>query len=383
MPTPPNLRSILPFLAASTDRPSHSPRSDTRDITNDLCDPHNAISLDTRVAALLCIAATDYHLILESESRIAAIDLMVNHMYTRNYRRLLRNTDIRVQQRDIQLDFLVQTFRDAHNRFLHAFDRYQGIDKLYDFRAKLLKDLGTDGVKLAIIPLLTRYGDPVDLLRHSLSMAVDYTRAEATRAHDALNAALTALSDTRTSLKHSGSSLAQTIITSLETVIDDLSAHFKSSPYGQPAIIGISLRPRRYPLHVPELELRIPLELRNEGQGLATQVEISMTAAIGLNPVPASRVQLADVSPGSMLIELDAKTDPPEHNESALCDLRVWWTNVDTTDGERTYLNVTLPPQASNVDLSQIGNPYSSEPVTTQKLNSLGATTRSHELSEP
>ena len=91
-----------------------------------------------------------------------------------------------------------------------------------------------------------------------------------------------------------------------------------------------------------------------------------MTGAIGLRADPTTRVQLSDVAQGTMLIELPATTEPFEPDQPGLCDLRVWWSNVDTTEGEKIYRNLTLAPQDSDVDLSQIGNPYSSEPVTTQ-----------------
>ena len=362
MVLPAHLNSMLATFAATSPPHSHS----TTEIINDLCNAQNRSSIDARVAALLCVAATDSNLILNSANRIRAIDLMFDQV-SNKYDRLLPKTKIQDGQRNVKLDFLVDTFREAERRFCNAFEQYQGVIKLHHFRQSLLRELGSDYIKLAILPLLSPAGDPVDQLRSALSAAVDYTQAEAMQAHAALTTAKEAIAKTLRQLGESRFELVRLIITFLETLSSDLPAHFDASPYGKPASIAISLIRRRYPLHVPGLELGIRLELRNEGQGLATQVEITMTGAIGLRVDPTSRVQLYDVPNGTMLIELPAMTDPSEQADSALCDLRVWWSNVDTSEKERVYHNVTLEHQALGVDLSQVGNPYNLEPVTTQE----------------
>ena len=183
----------------------------------------------------------------------------------------------------------------------------------------------------------------------------------ASAALDEARRRLTLLLDTH---GQSQADIGRPIADILSRILRDLSAHYKKSPYSSPAQLEIQEVPRRYPLHVPNLGLSIPVDIRNAGEGVAIHVEVSIHESIGLVQVEEPR-RLSSLYPGSSVqIDLRARTDP-EDDVEGLCEIHLSWVNADGTEAS-IVADLALSPQDPKLDWEEVRftNPYSLEAVT-------------------
>jgi hypothetical protein len=148
----------------------------------------------------------------------------------------------------------------------------------------------------------------------------------------------------------------------------DLNKHFDTGPYSKPADLSIDSELRRHPLHIAGLDLSVPLAIHNHGQGAAIGVELDITAAVGFSPVDPL-LRLAEVPPGSMVVEIRIVTDDPPlpSGEPAVFDVEVTWVNADGKVSASQQMK-ELTPQDWTVDWEKLRfrNPYSLDAVTTR-----------------
>lgn len=91
--------------------------------------------------------------------------------------------------------------------------------------------------------------------------------------------------------------------------------------------------------------------------------------SIGLLPL-GSISRISNIAPGSMIVEIPAKTDPIsiDRGVNAVCEFHLSWINADGTSEDRR-LTVELEPQNYNIDWEDMryDNPYSLEAVTKEE----------------
>ena len=246
-----------------------------------------------------------------------------------------------------------------------AVNTYHGVETLSLLQHNLLGALNRDLIKVSIRHFLGFGTDPSTELNKCLRATVEYTKtSDAMHASAALDDAQRRLNMLLNTHAQSQAEIGRPIADTLSRILRDLRAHFKNSPYSSPAQLEIQEAPRRYPLHVPNLDLSIPVEIRNDGEGVAIHIEVSIRESIGLIQVEEPR-RLSSLYPGSsVLIDLHARTDPDD-NVEGLCEIQLSWVNADGTEAS-IVSDVALNPQDPKLDWEEAHytNPYSLEAVT-------------------
>ena len=337
--------------------------------------------LDISVAFLLRLASINH--LYDSTYRQQAVQVIRDRL-SQTAASVLRRylADSRAQAIDV-CNALAHIAPDADHDLSVALDAYRGIDQVSTFRQRLLQALNTEIARVAVQPLLHLGGDPTEVLRDCLGTVVTYAATLPDQAPAAFALAYTSLEHLRVTMADYPTLAVQPLFQVLVRLQTDLDEHFHFGPYSQPAEITIDAIIRKQPLHVPGLPLAIPLSVRNEGSGVALDVTITLGAAIGItsSEVP---IHLAELLPGSRLVELEVLTDPdPDATDVAQADVEVTWLDVDGTSQERVT-QISIPAQAPGVkwDAALACNPYSLEAVTSadqllgrsQILNSIVAT---------
>ena len=332
-----------------------------------LCEHNHHISKDYCVAALLRIAAIDSDIIYNSPNRMTALNLIRERIEVTG-RRILTKYKLEGRiQADEECRKIADIFLDALKDLDSTCELYTAISTLPNFRNRLPRTLNSDHVKVSIIPLLRFGSDPFAALNQCLRAALNYTEADADQAASCHQTVQTLLQDIVASYDSAPSVPERPIVETLRRLSKHLETHFANSPYGKPADLYLSRRPRLYPLHLPQRELSIPIDLRNAGEGVAIDVEVSMEQAIGLTNI-GGLIRLPTFKKRSMIIECSATTDPNhDTNQPALCEFRLRWVNTDGTESERRA-EITLEAQDPSVDWGKLRriNPYSLEAVTSE-----------------
>lgn len=192
-----------------------------------------------------------------------------------------------------------------------------------------------------------------------------YSGADAHHARSELDMAQTHIGELVSAISEDSSILANAMVNILQRLQTDLGEHFERSPLSKPAAIRLLTSSRRHPLHVADLNLSIPVELLNESEGAALDLQVELIDAIGLRP-SSDPVRLSSMNPGSIVVEFDAQTDPAalEDLDSAICSFRLSWTNADGTLDD-TDVTAELMSQDARIDWDALSldNPYSLEAV--------------------
>lgn len=255
---------------------------------------------------------------------------------------------------------------DALLSLEQSLDWYNGIEKLTGFRQKFLQSVNRNIVKISLHPFFNLGPNPIETLNRCLQTLVDYSHAELKQARATFNTAQIELENIIALLNEIPTKPGMLISKQLQKIQSDLKSHFEASPFSKRAYLEISPSLRKYPLHVKDIKLLIPLEIRNIGKGIAFDVEIGLMEAIGLLPL-GSISRISDIAPGSMIVEIPAQTDPNtiDRGVNATCEFHLSWVNTDGTNEDKR-LTVDLEPQNHNIawDDLRYDNPYSLEPVT-------------------
>jgi hypothetical protein len=319
------------------------------------------VTPDLRVGALLRLMAIDDRIVYDSPHRREALKLIEERVRQRSKSLLERYGLNGKRQADEQCRMLASFAPDAEADLDAAASTYKGISSLERVRERLLKSLNADLAKPTVQPFLLLGVDPGEQLRSCLSLAIEYSNAGPSDAAQKLDAAKAAIEQILGSDPDQLNDVFRPIARLLASIRDDLTEDYQASPYSKPADLMLGASVRRHPLHVENLELAIPLVLKNVGDGVALDVEVEMTDAIGLipNPVP-TRVQR--VEPGNMVIEVRAHTNPAgmKPNEDALGAFNVSWGNADGTVSAQE-LELFIRPQDWTVDWESLqeNDPYS------------------------
>ena len=254
---------------------------------------------------------------------------------------------------------------DATTELRQALSTYTGVKSLSVLQHNLLGALNRDLIRVSIRHFLGFGDDPSTELNHCLKATIHYANtSDAMQASVALNDAERRLNTILDTYAESPADLGAPVAETLVKIRADLRDHFRNSPYSKPARLEIQEAPRRYPLHVPDRDLSIPVEVRNRGEGVAIHVEVSIRLAIGLVRDKEPR-RLSSLNPGSsVMIDLHARTDPDGAVEG-LCEIQMSWVNADGTEAE-SVSDVTLKPQDPGLDWNEVrdSNPYSLQAVT-------------------
>ena len=322
---------------------------------------------DFLVAAILRIAAIDFGLLYESEveDRQWALRLVQERLEVLSRRVFDRYGLAGRIQADEMCRKLSDIVPDATTALGQAISTYHGVDSLSELQQNLLRALNRDLIRVSIRHFLGFGTDPSTELNECLRATIAYTRtSDAMQASAALDDAQRRLNKLLDTYAQSQADIGGPIANTLRRILRDLRAHFKNSPYSSPAQLEIQEAPRRYPLHVPNLELSIPVQILNKGEGVAIHVEVSIRESIGLARVEDPR-RLSSLYPGaSVVIDLHARTNPDDDLEG-LCEIQLSWVNADGTDAT-IVADVALNPQDPKLDWEEARhtNPYSLEAVT-------------------
>ena len=332
-------------------------------------------------AAFLRIAAVDPALINTSGRDAAQINRIVDgicdqlkiqrYAFERGAREARTKVDKRRKQTIDLLIELAGIVGDARDTIGECTQSYQGINTISTFQTRLGRALSKEDVKASVVPFL---GFEREALNESINLTKEYVsrtqqaadtehvRSAFSSADQMLQAVLAAYDNAPTEF---GSEIAATF----RKISTDLDEHFSESPFGKPASIVLRAHHRRYPLHMPNLDISIPVELHNDGAGVATHVQLELNrhedspGSVRVGPP----VRLSAVTPNSKLtIEMRAKTE--ENPDEAHYVLNCTWVDaVSTGDTDSTNsVAITLKPQDTTVNWDEIQwhDPYSRDAVT-------------------
>ena len=339
------------------------------DIIAELCKSSD-LPIDLRVAGILRVAAINSDLILDSPNRRMAINLVLERL-EKTGPSILKNYNIdNRSMADEKCRKLATLEPDAMARLEHLLGRYNGVDDLADFRQRFLKGMNSHVINITIHPFLDLGGDSTEILNVCLGVAVDYSQSDPGRARKAFDNSQTELEKIISRFTNFPTKPGNLIKKLLLDVFSDIKNHFDSSPISKRADLKIVSGTRKYPLHVPDHEMMIPIEIQNVGEGIALDVEVNLDDAIGLYPLGiASRV--SDIPPGSMIVEIPVKTNLKDMDQDmvATCEFHLSWVNTDGSD-EDTKITIELDAQRHDInwDELRVSNPYSLEEVTTEEF---------------
>lgn len=342
------------------------------DLVNQLIDGSSLnqelADVNIRVAALLRIAAVDDQLLYMNRNRRQIIELIEGRLRETNSSVLKWYNIGTGGQADEVCRSLARIVQDASTGLQDAIELYEGVRNVERFRTGLLRALNEDRAKATLRPFVSADGSGTQSLQRSLGAVVDYTTSTPDDARSALDNALNTIRMAIRGLSGSGTAVARLLAGVLEKLEADLRIHFDMSPLSKPAEILLNTALRRHPLHVSDLELSIPIELQNESEGVAFDLEIELTEAIGIKAMDTS-VRVSSMPPGSMIVEFRAQSDPDSmvDMECAACVFRLHWMN---SDGSIIDEEITAELHSQDPDLDWEGlsftNPYSLEAVETE-----------------
>ena len=323
---------------------------------------------DIRVAGILRIVAADSYYLYDHPDRRQVIRFLRERLAETNSKLPKRYKIGRPHQADEISQSLARIATDAEAGIAAALESYDGIASLEKFRNSLLKALNDDRSRAAFRPFLALPSDPSDSFQKCLTSAIEYSQSTAESAPAHLDNAVGLIERLEHQLSQVPTSVARPITLVLQRLRRDLADHFEISPFSKPASVTLATDLRLHPLHVEGLELSVPIELRNDGLGVALDLELEMSEAIGIK-LPIGLFWLSDLAPGSMLVEFNVRTDPESMKglECAACIFRLTWRNSDGTT-ESSEIEAELRPQDPDVDWNDLAytNPYSLEAVETE-----------------
>lgn len=337
-------------------------------IIAELCEP-SGLPIDLRVAGILRVAAINSDLIYDSFNRSRAINLVLA--------RLEKTAPSILKEYKIDKKFMADEIcsklaalePDAMTRLEQLSDIYDRVDNLIYFRQKFLKGINSHIVKITIWPFLDLGGDPTIVLNRSLGLAVDYSQSDPERARTAFDNSQIELEEIISRFTNSPTKPGNLIMNLFLDIYSDIRNHFDTSPFSKRAELKIVSGRRKYPLHIPDYEMLIPIEIQNVGEGIALDVEVNLVDAIGLDPsgIPS---RVSDIPPGSRIVEIPVRTNLNDmgHDMVAACEFHLSWVNTDGSD-EDTTITIELDAQIHNINWDQlrVSNPYSLEAVVNEE----------------
>lgn len=323
---------------------------------------------DVQVAAIMRLATVSSDLLYASSKRREALTLVVERL-GETADSVLNRYDIDDRtQADELCRRLARAAPDAFESVTTALGTYQGLKQLEQFRNRLLREINSDLPKVVVRPFLCVGGDVTEVLRQCLAAAIGYLDSAPGTARLHLDEAHAVIGRAVSALSNASNSPAVRLGQLLVQLDDDLEDHFNAGPYSKPAELTVDADLRRHPLQVAGLALSVPLAIQNRGQGAALGVEVEITEAIGFTPV-SPRIRLAEVPPGSMVVEMQVTTDDPPlpSGDSAVFEVNLSWVNADGTESTLQLMK-DLAPQDWTVDWERLRfrNPYSLDAVTTR-----------------
>ena len=321
--------------------------------------------IDLRIATILRLLSLDLTFVYESPHRQHLRDSIHERLEQTN-QRLLAHYRLTPQLQAFEWYRRIERLPEDGIRKLNtALAFYDGLSTVATFREKLFKTLTSFPCGVVVMPFLAVDGDPRDMLNRCFRRIVDYLEADVYEARTVYEDAVDTVSLTKTAFQHSATSLGQPILEVFQRIRDDLLTHSTTNPHLKPARLSMATDLRRHPLHVPDLALNIPVELINDGEGTAANVEVHCIDALGLKII-GSPIPLQSMSPGRMIIELAVQTHPDalESAQGTFCDFRIDWINGDGTNGRyRDQHWIQAQDQNVNWDRLTRSNPYSLDAV--------------------
>ncbi len=360
--TPVHFDEALQRIGSQPDRRAHADALIDRICS---CQTYQPAPIDLRIATLLRLIDLNLELVHNNPHRPHLRNLIQDRFEQRTPT-LLSQYKIKSQLQGFQWYRRIEPLAaDSINTLNKAVAVYDGITTIPALRQRLLKALSSYSCDVLILPFLEGIGDTKQILNTCCSRIIHYIDADVSEASQAYEHAVDTLSLTLRQFRHSPVSLAVPIVDLLNQILADLTNHSKANPHLRPANLTMTTDLRRHPLHVPHLTLTIPIELINDGEGTAANIELECLDALGLRPLGPS-IRLQSMAPGRMIIELSAETYPEalEATDGTFCDFTIDWINGDATQGhyrEQHWLRAQDP--TIEWDRLARSNPYSLDAV--------------------
>ena len=329
------------------------------------CTAPPSINIDLRIASILRLLSIDTTFVYTSLHRQHILRILRERLQQTQPRLLKTYRVDDSTQADELCRRLSPIVDDALGDLMTALGIYNGPDTLVQLRQRLLQTLNSSRCNVIVVPFLNYGNDPIELLRRCLGDVIAYVQANVHSARTTYNTALTTLSSTLSMLDTVPTTLGTPIYELLLTIREDIESHSQNNPHLQPAELDLNVNLRRHPLHEPDLDLTIPIQLINLGKGTAAEVEVKWIDAAGLQEL-GPPIRIRTVGPEPITIQMTARTDPSgfDDRQEALCGFGISWVNGDGSSDD-TAVTKFLKPQDATVAWEPLkrSNPYSLEAV--------------------
>lgn len=230
--------------------------STSRDLPVDLC-----------VASLLRIISIDSKLVYNSVHRKTVLDMVLNRL-EKTAPSVLSNYTI--SKKDDMADDLCHKLAniepDAVVSLKQSIAKYNGVEKLVDFRQRFLQGIKHNIVKIALHPFLNLGPDPADTLNRCLQSAVKYSQSKPEQAKVTFDTSQIELEKIIARLDKLSTKPGTLVSEQLQKIRGDLKLHFEASHFSKQANLEINPSLRKHPLHINGINLSIPIEIRNIGK---------------------------------------------------------------------------------------------------------------------
>ncbi|SIO57924.1 hypothetical protein SAMN05443247_08707 [Bradyrhizobium erythrophlei] len=120
---------------------------------------------------------------------------------------------------------------------------------------------------------------------------------------------------------------------------------------------------KRYPLHEPEREIQVAVPLRNAGPGLATDLQVSVTAIGESVVVQGGLIKLGNVLPGDFSVAIDSMVISPSESFSFLANVE--WGEIGNPSRRSELMEIKVVAQDASIDWHSLlyESPYTIGPA--------------------
>jgi hypothetical protein len=169
-----------------------------------------------------------------------------------------------------------------------------------------------------------------------------------------------------------GTGYSKTMVVGFAATVKDLvSERIDAAGFADPAILGVVLRPKRFPFGHPQIPVTVRIDLTNDGPGQAQDISVQIEGGGAISFDETVR-NIGLLGPGTRQIDFHGLVvngrEGQERDDSDVLMIRATWRNPD---GEENMIEeiVNLKAQQNNVPWSELEleQPYRLEPVTELK----------------
>ena len=310
---------------------------------------------------LRLLAGNDWYFQQHPDFRVAAVKLFDDLLGKELYPVLKITTG---QQTFEKVRALKDAAPEAESKVRDVIDSLSSLDRLEDFRQRLMRMVKEPLVSAVVLPFLPRSLLHESRLREVFDAIRSYRQASGSSVRKAFERALGVVEQYLKEAQACKTIYCQYYLVEMgEKLQGLLKEDFLNSDVGQPAEVTVKPLDKKYAFHVEDRELKLGFQIQNLGPGYAFDVQLEATDSSENIALYRSISYLGQLEPGSVLIaDLPARVTRSE--EVALVEVTVKWINADSSDGRYTCL-FELHGQRSDIDWEALEreDPYSLEPV--------------------